>query len=232
MSARAPIFAALLALSARSAPVRAEVMAGGLFGLARGTLERESAEAIEATSMQGFLGWSFGEINAHGFFQSLALAYAAGGQTYDGVYTLSGVGAGYGKDIVFLKKPGRISAMAQVPLSGTYTVLTESGGTFNGQRYLHSALTTLSGGVGVQVLAGYDALVIGRGGKKDWRGTKKAGANLYLGLYLGYLRQSFDSQSTRIRTNNSVLAPPSPGTESVDYGVSAFTLSMAMNYDL
>lgn|GEM_PF-5769779 len=199
--------------------------AGLLAGYSRGTVKRETDTALTAISTQVSLGYEYWNVNFHGFFQHSQLSYPDKDKVTEGVYSLSGIGAGLSS--VNAAGSGRLSVALQLPLTGVFTILSESKGTVNGTNYVLSELSTLQGGTAYQVLAGYDIFVQGKSGRKT-RSSGKA----YYGLYFGYLSQNFTKQTTRIKTNNSVMAPVSPGSETVSYSVSLTTVSAALAFDL
>lgn len=209
-----------------AAPARAEPKLGAMLGYNLGRLSRETEESFTAFGGQGHAGYQFSGFYAHGFFETMSLSYTAGEDTYDGLYSVSGVGLGYERYTNDTTRTGKVGVMLQVPLSSAYVVVSESAGTVNGASYIHSSLTTLSGGSGAQALFGYEVLVVGRGGKS------KASENLYYGIYLGYLSHTFAKQTTRIKTNNSELAPISPGEEDVSYKLTVTSLNLTVAYDL
>lgn len=204
---------------------RAGPMLIAMGGVSRGTLSRTIDEAVTAKSTAALLGWSLGNASLHAFFQSMQLGYRSNGDAYSGIYTLLGAGGSYSRNVQPFGRPARLAGYAQVPLSGTYSVMSEARGTINGSRYIQSTLTTLQGGPAIQVLCGYEQQTTGTR-------VSKSGDGLFIGLFFGYLRQNFATQSMRIRTNNSVLAPPSPGTAAVRYSLSMATVNLAINYRL
>ncbi len=212
----------VVAVASSTPAARAEVMFGAIAGYNRGTLQREIGEPISAYSTLGLFGYNYKSFNAHAFFQHMDLSYRVNDEAYDGIYSLSGVGVSYFRQ---QGKFGRAVIMAQLPLAGSYTTLTESTGTIKDQSYTYSELTTLKGGTAMQLFLGFDYLFMGSGGYR-------LGENFYVGLYLGYLKQSFATQATRIKTNNSVLAPPSPGVDGVDYTVTLTSANLSLSYDL
>jgi len=204
-------------------PALGNTTAGLIAGYSRGTLTRGDAEAMTAFLTQASLGYEYWNVNFHGFFQHMQLAYPDENKISQGVYSLAGVGAGASS--VNASKSGRLSLALQVPLSGVYTILSESKGTINGSSYALSELSTLQGGTAYQVLAGYDFLMQGKVRRRSIRSGRA-----YYGVYVSYLSQQFASQTTRIKTNNSVMAPVSPGKESVSYSVAISSLNFALNF--
>lgn len=211
----------LLAAAVLPTDTRAEPVFGITTGYSLGTLSRKTTEKFSTISLIGYAGYSFWGFNAHAFFQHMDLSYQVAGATYDGLYALTGVGVGYQ---FAPSKKGNFSVSAQYPLTTNYSVLSESSSTVHGQTYRYSELTTLNGGSALQVMSGYNFLIEGSG-------AHKKGENLHAGLHLGYLKQTFDSQSTRIKTNNSDLAPTST-KQKVTYSVTVFSLYLVINYDI
>ncbi len=209
-------------LEALSQPAKAEVMIAIIEGYNLGTLSRTVDEDFSAYSTQGQLGFKFFDFNVHGFFQHMDLGYKFNGDAYDGQYSLVGVGLAYSKAS---GKFGRATLIVQRPMSASFTTLTESAGTVHTKDYKYSELTTLQGGEALQVFGGFELRKLGSG-------SAKTGENLYLGIFLGYLKQSFATQTTRIKTNNSELAPPSPGTHPVNYSLILKSLNFSVNYDM
>jgi hypothetical protein len=201
---------------------RAEPIFGLTTGYSIGTLTRKTTEKFSTISVIGYAGYSFWGINVSAFFQHMDLSYTVSGAAYNGLYALTGVGAGYQ---FAPSKSGNFSVTAQYPLTTAYSVLSESTSTVNGQNYQYSELTTLTGGTAFQIISGYNFLIEGSG-------AHKKGENLHGGLHLGYLKQNFTSQATRIKTNNSDLAPASTGTQDVNYSVSVISLYFVINYDI
>ena len=191
-------------------------------GYSQGVLTRKTVEKFTTFSTLASLGYKIGKFDVHGFFQSMDLDYGSGDSSYKGVYAAAGFGVGYK---LFPSAFGVISIAAQRPLSGTYIVLSETTANVKGVTYQHSELTSLQGGSAFQILAGYDFLIFGRG-------TTRRGENFSLGTQLGYLKQDFKTQSTRIKTNNSELAPPSSGTEKVSYSLDILSLYFCISYDI
>lgn len=214
-----------LALATLPESASAEVMVAVLEGYNLGILNRKVDEKFTAFSTQGLLGYNFRNFNGHVFFQHMDLAYTFNGDVYEGQYGLAGVGFAYSRPRGKWGKGGKATIIVQKPIMGSYTTLTESSGTVRGQTYKYSELTTLQGGEALQCFVGFELL-------KTGSGTQKTGENLFLGIFLGYLKQTFATQSTRIKTNNSVLAPGSPGTDPVNYSVTLKSLNFSVNYDL
>ncbi len=214
-----------LALATLPGSASAEVMVAVLEGYNLGTLSRQVDEDFTAFSTQGLLGYNFYNFNAHVFFQHMDLAYSFNGDVYEGQYSLAGAGFAYSRPSGKFGKFGKATMIVQIPVAGSYTTLTESSGTVRGQTYTYSELTTLQGGEALQCFVGFELLQMGSG-------ARKTSENLHLGIFLGYLKQNFSTQSTRIKTNNSVLAPGSPGTDPVSYSVTLKSLNFSVNYDL
>lgn len=212
----------LTALLVAAPTALGSVVFGGHMGYARGTLVRASPEAFVSLSTQGSVGYeiSGSGFQVHGFVQSMDLSYTADNEAYQGFYSLAGLGGGY--SIPFSR--GAFTFLAQLPLSSAYIVLSETTGTVNGSEYIESTLTTLDGGSAFQVMSGYQLRVIGSG--------KRSSENVHVGMLLGYLAQTFTKQTTRIRTNNSELAPVSGGESSVSYRLSVMSLNLTFSYDL
>ena len=227
---------ALWILSAISAPVYAGGTASLNAGYGRGTLVRNVSEPFTGYTTQAALGYEVWNVNFHGFFQHMQISFADKEKKTEGVYSLSGVGGSYSTNNAsdsansFASsnafETGRITVVAQIPLTGVLTVLSESKGSINGKDYILSELSSLQGGIAYQLMAGYDILVQGRGRRKSL-GAGKA----YYGFYAGYLNQNFTKQTTRIKTNNSVMAPTSPGSVNVSHAVAVTTLSFVLNFD-
>lgn len=191
-------------------------------GYSQGTLSRKTVEKFTTFSTLATLGYKIGKFDVHGFFQSMDLDYSSGDSSYKGVYAVTGFGVGYK---FFPSKIGAFSFVAQRALSGTYIVLSETTASIKGVTYQHSELTSLQGGSALQILAGYDFLIYGSG-------TTRKGENFSLGTQLGYLQQDFKTQSTRIKTNSSDLAPVSSGPEDVSYSLNILSLYFCINYDI
>jgi hypothetical protein len=104
-------------------------------------------------------------------------------------------------------------------------VLSETSGTVNDTTYKHSEMVTLQGGSAIQALIGYDFIIYGSG-------PLKKGENFYLGFRLGYLSNTFNKQTTRIKTNNSEIAPVSSGGVNVNYSLRVISLFLTANYDI
>ena len=212
--------AALAGLSALAPCANAGPIVGGTFGYSRGVLQRQQAETVAGYASQGFLGYERKGWSAHAFAENVDLAYAFAGELFRGIYTLSGVGAGYAKQL----ESGILTTHIQVPLTSTFIVLSETTGSVNGTDYVNSTLTTLQGKQAYQALVGYQLRVVGSG--------RPNGENCYVGLLFGYMSQTFDKQSTRIKTNDSVLAPASPGTESVTYSLTMMSLMLSAQFNM
>jgi len=193
---------------------------GALIGYNKGTLSREIDESFTGVSTQGYLGYQFWRLEARAFFQHMDLKYKSNNENFNGIYTMAGLGLGSSQSL----GRGTFSAFAQVPLTGSYIVLSETEGTVKGTEYIHSTLITLQGGQAYQLLLGYQFRIIGSG--------KKTAENLHLGTFLGYLRQNFASQTTRVKTNNSELEPQSPGTEACSCSATLTSLNFSLNYEL
>lgn len=214
----AMIIASCSAASAAAAPVM-----GVLAGYSTGTLQGNVSESIKGFTAQGLFGYSFRGLNAHAFFQHTDLAYRHKNDEYKGIYTLSGLGVGY---TGLQSRLGKVSILAQKPLSGSYTTVSESTGTVNGRNYIYSTLTTLSGGDAFNLMGGIEFLSAGKSGQLS--GSKE---KVFLGLYAGYLRHAFAKQLTRIKTNNSVLAPISPGSRGTTSTVTLMSLFFTIHYN-
>ena len=194
---------------------------GGMVGYNQGVLTRSTEEKFTGYSTQGFVGYQVWRgLEARAFFQHMDLAYEHQGEAFTGIYSLSGLGLGYSAGV----GRGTLTGIFQIPLNSAYIVLSETTGNVNGKNYIHSTLTALQGGQAFQVIAGYQYRVVGSG--------KKTSEDFYFGTFLGYLSQTFATQTTRIKTNKSVLAPRSPGSESGDYKVTLLSLNFSVNYDL
>lgn len=201
---------------------RAEPVFGVATGYSMGSLKRKITESFTTLGFIGYAGYNLGGFNIHGFFHHMDLSYNVSGATYSGLYALSGIGAGYQFSP---SRKGHFSLTAQYPMSTNYSVLSESSSTVNGQTYRYSELTTLTGGTAYQILAGYNYLIEGIGGHKR-------GENLHAGVQLGYLHQQFATQATRIKTNNSLLAPPSTGNQPVSHSATVLSLFLFISYDI
>jgi hypothetical protein len=217
---------ALALLVGASGTARAEAMFGALTGYQSGKLSRSTEEPFTAFAAQGLAGYIFPNVTVLGFFHHMDVAYAFNDTGYQGLYSASGLGLGFSRYVNAKTKLHKMSMMLQVPLSSTLILLSETKGSVNEANYTHSTLTTMKGGAAFQALFGYEWLVVGRGGKS------KAAENFYCGVHLGYLSQSFTEQTTRIKTNNSVLAPKSPGKETIDTKLTVMSLNFSVVYDL
>lgn len=209
-------------LSFVTEPARSEIVFGLLEGYSQGVLTRKTVEKFTTFSTLATLGYKIGKFDVHGFFQSMDLDYGSGDSSYKGVYATTGIGVGYK---LLPSQIGVISFAVQRPLSATYIILSQTTANVKGVAYQHSELTSLQGGSAWQIIAGYDFLIYGRG-------TTRKGENFSLGAHLGYLNQDFKIQSTRIKTNNSELAPVSSGSEKVNYSLSILSLYFCINYDI
>lgn len=193
---------------------------GGHVAYSQGALNRKTYETFTSYSTQGFVGYEFSRLQVHAFVQHMDLNYDYQRESYQGIYGISGLGIS--KKVLFTK--GALSATIQVPLSSALVLLSETSGTVNGKDYIQSTLTTLSGGQGYQVIGGYQARLIGS--------TKKGSEKFYIGAFLSYLSHQFATQTTRIKTNNSVIAPTSPGTEAVDHKLTVLSGGLSLSYEL
>jgi hypothetical protein len=200
----------------------AEPIFGVAAGYSAGTLTRDIAEKFTTFTTAGYVGYSFRGFNLHGFFQHADLSYKVGDNSYSGILGQSGVGIGY---VFGSSKRGTLAVAVQRPLSSTYVVLSETTGTVNDSSYKHSEMITLQSDSAIQALIGYDLIVYGSG-------PLKRGENFYLGIRFGYLSQTFDKQATRIKTNNSEIAPVSTGSIDVNYSLKVISLFFTANYDI
>lgn len=191
---------------------------GGMIGYSVGTLNRKDSEVIKGMSAQGFLGLDLYQFNLHGFFQNTSLGYTSHREVYNGTYSLYGAGIAY---TAFQGKSSRMIFELQIPTSGSYTVLAESTSTINAQDYKQSTLTTLTGGSAYQAQVGYEFVPNGRRAVSD---------SFFFGFYASYLMQTFTTQTTWIQTDNSEVAPPSPGKEDVGYSVGLFSAFAVVRY--
>lgn len=212
--------ASLLALLAS---IQAEAFTvSAMVGGGAGALSRKADETVQGASFLGLLGFDMFGLNLHAFTQHFDLAYSFNDESYAGVYDLLGVGLGIGFGS---EGSGRTTFYLQAPLSGTYAVVTESSSLINDATYRYSELTVLEGGQAGQVLVGYEFLKIGRGGDRG-------GENAYFGLFLGYLLQSFAKQTITIRSNDTDLAPPSPGQDEVSYTMAIGSLHFSVSFEM
>jgi hypothetical protein len=200
----------------------AEPIFGVAAGYSTGTLNRQIAEKFTTFTSAGYAGYSYRGFNLHGFFQHADLAYKVGDNAYSGILGLSGIGIGY---VFGSSKTGTIAVSVQRPLSSNFVVLSETTGTINDKAYKHSEMITLQGGSALQALIGYDFIIYGSG-------PLKRSENFYLGFRFGYLSQTFDKQATRIKTNNSEIAPVSTGSADVNYSLKVLSLFFTANYDI
>lgn len=223
LSAKSPRYLSRIAgisLILVSGPAAANVIFGGGGGYTTGFLYRKTRESMSGLLAQGWLGYSFSRVNLHGFADFVDISYAENGEARDGAYNLYGAG---GTWQVMRGEKRNIVITGQVPLVGTLTLLAKSKSSINNQQYEVSSLSTLSGKSGVHLQVGYEFL-----GEPRRRNTE----SYTTGIYLGYLNQTFNTVSTRIKANNPDLAPPSPGGHTVAYSVSLITLSMSASYEL
>jgi hypothetical protein len=222
------LLASLALVAAAAVGVRdasAEPVFGALAGYARGTLDRGAEERFAGPVFQVYGGYQYWKLNTHLFVQSMDLDYEYAGDRYQGVYATTGLGVSYLKQGVSFNRPHKLTFAAQLPLTTAFTVLSESSGTINDNDYINSSLSTLQGGQGAQVLGGIEWTAVGRGGAKT-------GENFSWGFYLSYLTHTFAKESTRIKTNNSDLAPPSPGTIPARAKVATTGFLFGFSYDL
>lgn len=202
--------------------IRAEPIFGISGGYAMGTLVRSAPETFTTSPVQGFIGYNYWKLSARAFFQHAQLDYTYENESFSGTYGLSGIALAYSG---LVTEFGKFTFILEAPLTGSLILLSESTGSVNGFDYIHSSLVTLSGTMAYQVFAGYEFSARGRG-------MLRRGGNIYYGIYAGYLKHSFSQQTTRIRTNNSILAPISPGTETVAYDLTMMSLLFSGTYDL
>lgn len=200
----------------------AEPIFGVGTGYSIGTLTRQVEEKFTTFTIAGYGGYSYRGFNLHGFFQHADLSYKVGDNAYSGILGQSGVGIGYAFGS---SKRGTLAVAVQRPLASTYVVLSETTGTVNETSYKHSEMITLQGGSAIQALIGYDFTIYGSG-------PLKRGENFYLGFRFGYLSQTFDKQATRIKTNNSEIAPVSKGSVDVNYSLKVMSIFLTANYDI
>lgn len=222
-------FALALAVGSLSPQAQADILLGAEGEYGRGVLARVDQEMFPTYGGQGHLGLSYSAFSIYGFFEHLDLAYTHKAQRFKGIYSLSGVGIGLSTYFDSRNKDSKLSLWVQVPLSSALILLNEASATVNDQDYSYSTLTTYQGGTAVKVQVGYEYLAVGSERNKR---RSRTGDNLYLGFFLGYLRQQFATQTTRVKTNNSVVAPLSPGTEKTAVAVTVATAAFAATYHL
>jgi hypothetical protein len=205
-----------------SETAKGELVFGGFGGVSTGALVRSGTEKFTAFPAQGFIGYNYWQLSFRGMFQHTELKYNYKNEAYTGTHTISGVAVAYSG---LLSKFGRATIQVQKPLAGSLVLLSESTGQVNEFPYLQSTLVTLSGINSMQVLAGYEISAYGRG-------MLRRGGNAYYGIFFSYLKHTFSTQTTRIKTNNSILAPISPGTETVSHTLTMTGLFFSATYDL
>ncbi len=187
-----------------------------------GSLQRNKTGAVTAIPFHLFAGYEFHSFNISGYFQHVDVTMKESKDKYAGIYSNLGVGVGFSP---IFNKRWQLSFHVQKAFFSSMTLVTQSEGEVNGLNYKTSSLINLKGNNALQILAGAEWLGIGR---SHFSGDDK----FYYGVHLAYLSETFSSQTTRIKTNNSELAPVSPGEEEVSYSFSLISLLVSLNYHL